>query len=103
MALRFGPDYPDVTYVEHDFEEHQVELGEVTMNYAVAGDPASRRCSSFPVRPSPGGATSGRCPSSANTSTRTRSTSEGRGDPRERQAATRWTTSATTSCASSTS
>lgn len=36
MNYRFGPDMPD-TYVAHAFPEHQVDLGEVTMNYAVAG------------------------------------------------------------------
>lgn len=31
----------DNCFVEHDFTEHQVELGEITMNYAEAGDPDS--------------------------------------------------------------
>lgn len=29
------------TYVDHDFEERTVDLGEVRMNYATAGDPSS--------------------------------------------------------------
>jgi pimeloyl-ACP methyl ester carboxylesterase len=37
MTYRFGPDYPDDTYVPHDFAEQRVDLGEVVMNYAVAG------------------------------------------------------------------
>jgi pimeloyl-ACP methyl ester carboxylesterase len=37
MRYRFGPDYPDETYVPHAFPEHTVDLGEVVMNYAVAG------------------------------------------------------------------
>src|ERR1700729_4211552 len=38
---RFGPHNPDETYVGHAFAEHLVGLGEVDMNYATAGDPAS--------------------------------------------------------------
>jgi pimeloyl-ACP methyl ester carboxylesterase len=37
MGLHFGPDNPGETYVAHAFEEHTVDLGEVVMNYAVAG------------------------------------------------------------------
>jgi len=37
---RFGPHNPDETYVAHAFPEQLVDLGEVQMNYAVAGDPA---------------------------------------------------------------
>ena len=37
---RYGPHAPDVTYVDHDFEERSVDLGEVVMNHVVAGDPA---------------------------------------------------------------
>jgi len=36
MRYRFGPAFPE-TYVAHAYPEHQVDLGEVTMNYAVAG------------------------------------------------------------------
>lgn len=38
---RYGPHAPDVTYVDHAFAEQLVDLGEVTMNYATAGDAAS--------------------------------------------------------------
>ena len=38
---RYGPHAPAETYVEHGFEERLVDLGEVTMNYAAAGDPSS--------------------------------------------------------------
>jgi len=38
MALRFGPEYPDTTYVPHAYREQQVDLGEIRMNYAVVGD-----------------------------------------------------------------
>lgn len=41
MAFRFGPDFPDVTYVPHGYEERSVDLGEVVMNYATAGAPSS--------------------------------------------------------------
>jgi pimeloyl-ACP methyl ester carboxylesterase len=34
---KFGPDNPTDTYIEHDFTEIQVDLGEVIMNYATAG------------------------------------------------------------------
>jgi pimeloyl-ACP methyl ester carboxylesterase len=41
MALRFGPEHPEATYVSHAYPEHQIDLGEVTMNYAVVGDETS--------------------------------------------------------------
>jgi len=34
----FGPHAPEATYVSHAFEERLVDLGEVQLNYAVAGD-----------------------------------------------------------------
>jgi pimeloyl-ACP methyl ester carboxylesterase len=37
---RFGPHAPDATYVPHDFPEQLVDLGEVELNYATAGDPS---------------------------------------------------------------
>jgi pimeloyl-ACP methyl ester carboxylesterase len=37
MAYRFGPDHADATYVAHAYPEQTVDLGEVVMNYAVAG------------------------------------------------------------------
>jgi pimeloyl-ACP methyl ester carboxylesterase len=37
---RFGPHNPDETYVSHSFGEQLVDLGEVQMNYATAGDPS---------------------------------------------------------------
>ncbi len=39
MSFHFGPDNPAATYVAHAYEESGVDLGEVTMNYAVAGGP----------------------------------------------------------------
>jgi pimeloyl-ACP methyl ester carboxylesterase len=38
MGHKFGPDYPEQTYIPHDFAEQHADLGEVNMNYAVAGD-----------------------------------------------------------------
>jgi pimeloyl-ACP methyl ester carboxylesterase len=38
MGFKFGPDYPEQTYINHDHAEHLADLGEVQMNYAVAGD-----------------------------------------------------------------
>jgi pimeloyl-ACP methyl ester carboxylesterase len=38
---RYGPHNPDATYVAHGFPEQLVDLGEVRMNYATAGDPSS--------------------------------------------------------------
>ena len=35
---RYGPHAPDVTYVDHAFPEQLVDLGEVRLNYATAGD-----------------------------------------------------------------
>ncbi len=40
-ANAFGPHAPDDTYVAHEFEEQLVDVGEVEINYAIAGD-ASR-------------------------------------------------------------
>ncbi len=37
---RYGPHHPDATYVAHTLPEHLVDLGEVTVNYATAGDPS---------------------------------------------------------------
>ncbi len=37
MTLHFGPDYPNITYVPHSYTERRVDLGEVVMNYAMAG------------------------------------------------------------------
>ncbi len=37
---RYGPHAPDVTYVDHAFAEQLVDLGEVQLNYATAGDPS---------------------------------------------------------------
>jgi pimeloyl-ACP methyl ester carboxylesterase len=37
-ANRFGPHAPEDTYVEHAFEEHLVDLGEVQLNHVVVGD-----------------------------------------------------------------
>jgi pimeloyl-ACP methyl ester carboxylesterase len=39
-ANAFGPHAPDVTYVEHAFEEQLFDTGEVQLNHAVAGDPS---------------------------------------------------------------
>jgi hypothetical protein len=37
----FGPHNPDLTSVGHAFPEHLVDLGEVHLNFATAGDPGS--------------------------------------------------------------
>jgi pimeloyl-ACP methyl ester carboxylesterase len=37
----YGPHNPDETYVAHEFPEQLVDLGEVQMNYATAGDKSS--------------------------------------------------------------
>jgi len=37
MTYRFGPDRPGETYVAHGYPEQTIDLGEVVMNYAVAG------------------------------------------------------------------
>ncbi|MEV6923697.1 alpha/beta hydrolase [Dactylosporangium sp. NPDC051485] len=37
--MRYGPETPDETYVSHAFDEASFDTGEVTINYAVAGDP----------------------------------------------------------------
>jgi hypothetical protein len=39
-ANELGPHAPDVTYVEHAFEEQLFDTGEVHLNHAVAGDPS---------------------------------------------------------------
>jgi len=40
FANGFGPHAPDVTYVEHGFEEQLFDTGEVQLNHVVAGDPS---------------------------------------------------------------
>lgn len=40
-ARAFGPHAPDATYVEHGYEEHLFDTGEVELNHAVAGDPST--------------------------------------------------------------
>jgi len=37
-AGAFGPHAPEATYVAHEYEERSFDTGEVTLNYAVAGD-----------------------------------------------------------------
>ncbi|HZM41279.1 MAG TPA: alpha/beta hydrolase [Acidimicrobiales bacterium] len=37
----YGPHNPAETYVPHELGEHLVDLGEIEMNYATAGDPSS--------------------------------------------------------------
>ena len=41
MSQHYGPDHPERTYVAHGYAEHGVDLGEVVMNYAVAGAEAA--------------------------------------------------------------
>lgn len=36
---KYGPENPEETYVSHSFEEHQIDIGEVKINYARAGGP----------------------------------------------------------------
>lgn len=38
MGLKFGLEYPEQTFVKHDFPEHLADLGEIKMNYVVVGD-----------------------------------------------------------------
>ena len=37
---RYGPQNPDETYLPHEVAEQLVDLGEIEMNYATAGDPS---------------------------------------------------------------
>jgi pimeloyl-ACP methyl ester carboxylesterase len=37
---RYGPNNPDETYIRHDIGEQLIDLGEIEMNYATAGDPS---------------------------------------------------------------
>jgi len=37
LTHRYGPDHPAETYIPHGYPEQSVDLGEVVMNYAVAG------------------------------------------------------------------
>lgn len=37
--MRYGPEHPDETYIEHGFPEQLFDTGEVELNYAVAGSP----------------------------------------------------------------
>jgi pimeloyl-ACP methyl ester carboxylesterase len=38
MSARYGPAYPDATYVPHAYPERTFDTGEVELNYAVTGD-----------------------------------------------------------------
>ncbi|HTS50720.1 MAG TPA: alpha/beta hydrolase [Bryobacteraceae bacterium] len=40
-SFHYGPDNPSETYVKHAYDEQTVDLGEVTMNYVVAGSASS--------------------------------------------------------------
>ena len=35
--MRYGPDHPEITYVEHAYPEHLFDTGEVQLNYATTG------------------------------------------------------------------
>lgn len=35
--MRYGPDNPEITYVEHAYPEHLFDTGEVRLNYATTG------------------------------------------------------------------
>jgi len=37
--FRFGPDYPDTTYVPHAFPEQTIDTGDAVINYGFAGTP----------------------------------------------------------------
>ena len=37
-ANQFGPDNPAATYVAHKYPEKTIDIGEATINYAVAGE-----------------------------------------------------------------
>lgn len=37
MKYKFGPSFPKATYISHSYTEQVVDLGEVKMNYTVAG------------------------------------------------------------------
>ena len=41
MKHRYGPEFPNETYVPHSYDEHRIDLGEVLMNYAVTGPPTA--------------------------------------------------------------
>jgi pimeloyl-ACP methyl ester carboxylesterase len=37
--MRYGPDHPEITYVEHAYPEQTFDTGEVALNYATTGSP----------------------------------------------------------------
>jgi pimeloyl-ACP methyl ester carboxylesterase len=37
--VRYGPENPEITYVEHAYPEHTFDTGEVRLNYATTGSP----------------------------------------------------------------
>jgi pimeloyl-ACP methyl ester carboxylesterase len=37
--MRYGPDNPEITYVEHAYPEHTFDTGEVLLNHATTGSP----------------------------------------------------------------
>jgi len=37
--LKFGPEYPDITYIPHKYDEHLFDTGDAVLNYATTGSP----------------------------------------------------------------
>jgi hypothetical protein len=94
---RFGPDNPETTYVAHAYEENQVDLGEVRMNYVQSGSPELPALLLIPDRPSRGGDMSRRSRTSIRASRSLLSTSAARAGPRGHRDGTPWTTWGVTS------
>jgi hypothetical protein len=100
--FRFGPDNPSETYVAHAFLEHTIDTGgEVTVNYAVVGEPDKPALLLIPGQTESWWGMSKRWICSRSTSRRSRSICADRDDRAGRRAATRLTTSVTTWCGSS--
>jgi pimeloyl-ACP methyl ester carboxylesterase len=37
--LKYGPENPDITYIQHQYEEHLFDTGDAILNYATTGSP----------------------------------------------------------------
>ena len=101
-ANAFGPDHPEATYVPHAFPERLCDTGEVQLNYAVAGTPDKPALLLIPGQTESWWGYEAALPLLAEHFQASPSTCAARAAPRGPPAATRSTTWATTSCASST-
>ena len=102
FANAFGPHRPEATYVPHAYGEQRFDAGEVALNYAIAGGDDKPALLLIPGQTESWWGYEQALPLLAEHFQAFAVDLRGQGDRRGRPAATRSTTWATTSCASST-